>query len=89
MVQGRFGGHVPFKAPPGDTSPRSVAADSVCCQDFDFDALPEVVWRAAMLEDRVGELDATEAATVAGALELLGVMRALDVAPTWGKGPDP
>lgn len=42
-----------------------------------------------MLEDRAGELDATEAATVAGALELLGVMRALDVAPTWGKAPDP
>ncbi len=87
-MQGRFGGHVPSAAPSGDAGPPSMGADSVCCQDFDVDALPDVVWRAAMLEDRAGELDAAEAG-VAGDLELLAVMRDSDVPSTWGRGPDP
>ncbi len=80
---------MPFGAPSGETRPPFLAVDSVCCQDLDLDELPDVVWRAAMLEDRAGEVEAAEAAGVAGDLELLAVMRDLSVAPTWGRGPDP
>jgi len=42
-----------------------------------------------MLEDERGEVVAAEAATAAGDLELLGVLRDLDIAPTWESKPDP
>lgn len=77
---------MPFGAPSGESRPSFLALDSVYCQDSDLDELPDVVWRAAMLEDRAGELDAAE---VAGELELLAVMRGSDVPSTWGRGADP
>ncbi len=79
---------MPFGASSGETRPSFLAVDSVCCQDIDFHELPDVVWRAAMLEDRAAELDAAEAG-VAGDLELLAVMRDSDVPSTWGRGADP
>lgn len=79
---------VPCKAPSGDSGPSSTAADLVWSQDLE--ALPDVAWRAVMLEDDwAGALDAAEAATSAGDLELLGVLRDVDGGPPWESRPDP